>query len=419
MKNLKKPLCVLAMSVMLLPALVACGGKQLSETEKIVQLAQDMTYEELVAKAKEEVGDNVVHTYGNSSALVKALEAFTEKTGIKIENSKKGDSETYTELGQAFSTGKYVADMVLLQDGNKLQNEMMANDYLVNYIPKDVKDDIAEDDLAPTAAVYLNKVFMYNNTDYTGENGTAAKQHALTHYVTNVWQLAGSKEDEGHRSNISFKSPSVENVNMNFLVMLTSDAWVAKLTDAYKAFYGKDYVAEAQYPNIGYKWIAEFLKNTTPHDSDGTACKDLASGKSGGMCLVNFNKQKSLKSDAENNVPGKLGKDNITYPAIEEGDNFQGFGGFCYKMYAQVADNARYPYAACAIINYILSVEGFSDAWGTLAGYYSTNKKTPIADGDKELAWWKQKLVIEDPTYVGANYQDVFRFVQQYEGGNK
>ena len=55
---------------------------------------------------------------------------------------------------------KYSADMVLLQDGNKLQTSMLNPGYLYNYTPKDYKEVLAKDDLEPTGAVYLNKVFI-------------------------------------------------------------------------------------------------------------------------------------------------------------------------------------------------------------------------------------------------------------------
>jgi len=412
MKKIKRILVASASMLMGVAILAGCGGKEKSQTEKIVEEAMTMTYDELVAKAKEEVGEGTVQTYGNSSQLAKALEAFTEATGIKTNNTKKGDSETYTELGQAFSSGTYVADMVLLQDGNKLQNEMLNYDYVVNYVPKDEKGNIASDDQEPLAAVYLNKVFMYNNTDYDGTNAETATRGALTNYLTNVWQLAGTSEDAGHISNTSFKTPSAENVNMNFLVMLTSDEWVGKLEAAYKAYYGKDYVKEDKYENIGYKWIAEFLTNCQFHSSDGTACKDTAKGIGGSMALVNLNKNKDCTEEGV----GAQDKANLTYPAMEKGDDLLGFGGFCYKMYAMVADNAKYPYAACAIINYLLSAEGFGAAWGAKDGYYSANSTAAIASTDRELSWWKDRLVIEDPSYVAKNYRDVFTFVQQYEG---
>ena len=411
MKLFKKNLLFVASVAALLTLVPGCQQEQLTETEKIVREAQNMTFEELVEKAKVEVGENTVKTYGNSSQFTKAMAKFTELTGIKVENDKKGDTETYTELGQAFAAGNYIADMVLLQDGNKLQNEMLANDYLVNFIPKDQKDLIAQDDLEPVAAVYLNKVFMYNNTDYNGENAETAGVGKLTNYLTNVWQLAGTEADPGHISNTSFKTPSNENVNMNFLVMLTSDEWVGKLTTAYKAYYGKDYVAESQYENIGYKWIAEFLTNCQFHKSDGTACAETAKGLGGSMALVNLNKNKDLEEEGV----AKESKANLTYPSMEVAD-LQGFGGFCYKMYAQVAQTARYPYAACAIVSYVLSKDGFGAAWGAKDGYYSTNTTASIASTDRELSWWKQRLVIEDPTYVASKYRDVFEFVQQYEG---
>lgn len=412
MKKTKKLLVASASLLMSVAILTGCGGKEETQTQKIVKEAMNMTYEELVEKAKEEVGEGTVQTYGNSSQLATALEKFTEATGIKTNNTKKGDNDTYIELGQAFSSGTYVADMVLLQDGNKLQNEMLNYDYLVNFIPKDQKANIAEDDHNPLAAVYLNKVFMYNNTNYDGSNAETATVGALTNYLTNVWQLAGTDADPGHINDTSFKTASQENVNMNFLVMLTSPEWVAKLEAAYKAYYGRDYVKEDKYENIGYKWIAEFLTNCQYHESDGTACKNVAKGIGGSMALVNLNKNKDLKATGV----GAEDKANLTYPAIEKEDDLLGFGGFCYKMYAMVADNARYPYAACAIINYLLSAEGFGAAWGAKDGYYSANTTAAIASSDRALSWWKERLVIEDPAYVASNLRDVYQFVQQYEG---
>lgn len=386
------------------------GGTSETKEPTVVELAHEMTYEQLIAKAKEEVGANTVKVMGNSSQLVTALTKFTEETGIKVENEKSGDAALYSKLSAAFQAKQYVADMVLLQDGNMLQSTMLKPGYLQNFIPKEAADTIADDDTVPMAAVYLNKVFMYNNND-------ASDSHSLKKYMTNVWQVAGKASDKGHIATPSFKTPSTENVNMNFLAMLTSDEWVAKLETAYEAFYGKKYTAEKDYPNIGYKWIAEFLTNSQAHSSDGTACKDAAKGKTGSMALVNYNKIKELKDTTEDDF-GKEKVQNLSFPAIEldaTNEKVNGFAGFCYKMYSMVAANAKYPYAACALVSYITSKAGFENAWGTKAGYYSTNKTTSIASNDKELAWWKDRLVIENPEIVAANYEDVSMFVSQYE----
>lgn len=383
------------------------GGNSNLKNETIIA-AEGMTYDELLAKAKEEVGKGTVSVYGNSSQLEKALKKFTEETGIKVNNTKEGDADIYNHLSTAFQSNTYIADMVLLQDGNMLQSEMLDPGYLLNFIPKEASGTIADDDTVPMAAVYLNKIFMYNNFNAEGT------EHSLKNYITNVWQLAGTAADKGHIANPSFKTPTTENVNMNFLVMLTSDAYVAKLKTAYKNFYGKDYVEEKAYKNIGYKWVAEFLKNSQAHSSDGTACKDVAKAKGGTVALVNYNKIKDLKGD---DVYGAENVNNLSFPSLELGDKkVDGFGGFCYKMYSMVAANAKYPYAACALVSYITSKAGFENAWGAKAGYYSTNNTTKIASNDKEIAWWKERLVVEDPEVVAANYEDVSMFVKQYEG---
>lgn len=383
------------------------GGNSNLKNETIIA-AEGMTYDELLAKAKEEVGNGTVSVYGNSSQLETALKKFTEETGIKVNNTKEGDADIYNHLSTAFQSNTYIADMVLLQDGNMLQSEMLDPGYLLNFIPKEASGTIADDDTVPMAAVYLNKIFMYNNFNAEGT------EHSLKNYITNVWQLAGTAADKGHIANPSFKTPTTENVNMNFLVMLTSDAYVAKLKTAYKNFYGKDYVEEKAYKNIGYKWVAEFLKNSQAHSSDGTACKDVAKAKGGTVALVNYNKIKDLKGD---DVYGAENVNNLSFPSLELGDKkVDGFGGFCYKMYSMVAANAKYPYAACALVSYITSKAGFENAWGAKAGYYSTNNTTKIASNDKEIAWWKERLVVEDPEVVAANYEDVSMFVKQYEG---
>jgi len=406
MKNILKKLIVLAVAFGLGFSLISCNKEQKDERRAEIIAAEGMTYQELVAKAVEEIGSNKLVVYGNSSQLVKALEKFTEETGIQVESIKEGDADLYNHLSTAFAAGQYICDMALLQDGNLLQTQMLDPGYMTNFIPKETKDLLAADDLEPLAAVYLNKIFMYNNTD-----GTEA--HKLTNYITNVWQLAGTATDKGHIASPSFKTPSTENVNMNFLAMLTSPQYVKQLEAAYKSFYGVDYDgSKDNYENIGYKWIAEFLQNSQAHSSDGTACKNVAKGASGVVALVNYNKIKDCKSTGV----GAEDANNLSFPAIELGDTkVEGFAGFCYKMYAMVASNAKYPYAACALATYITTKAGFENAWGTLAGYYSTNTTTGIASNDQPLSWWKDRLVIEDPAYVASVYRDITMFVAQYE----
>ncbi|MCI2111147.1 MAG: hypothetical protein LKK13_02270 [Bacilli bacterium] len=414
MKHVRNVLALAAASLVAL-TVSGCGGTTDSDAIKAaIAECEGLSYSEILAKAQEEVGDNTMEVYGNSSNFALALAKFTEDTGIKVNNNKLGDAAMYEKLTYTIGNGKYVADMTLIQDGNKLQTQMLNPGYLYSYTPKDYKDKLAKEDLNPTGAVYLNKVFMYNNTNYDGTNQSTAVTGAVTNKLTNVWQLAGTSADANHIAGCSFKPGSQENVNLNFLAMLTSDEWCTKLATAYKDFYGTDYVAEEAYANIGYKWIGEFLQNVKDsnswHSSDGTSVKDTAAGLSGNMDYANYNK---LKDCTETGI-GYKDTANLTICDFE-GDGVDGFGGFLYKMYTLIPKNAKYPYAACALINYILSTEGFGAAWGGYVGYYSTNPDNAIASGDKALNWWKGNCVIEDPEYVSNVYLDVYDYVTSFE----
>lgn len=390
--------------------LVGCGGTSSTTTDSPVATAikdaEKLHFDAILEKAKTEVGSNEVKVFGNSSTIQKACEAFTTEYGIKFTYEKVGDSDLYTQLSTTIPAKKYTADFVFAQDGNMMKSTMLDTGYLLNYLPLDYKDVLSADDLNPaTGGIAFNKVFMYNNTDYNGENAETAKRDAYKNYLTNIWQIAGSDADKNHISDISFKDPSQENINMNMLIMLTSDTYVEKLTTAYKDYYGKDYVAESQYPNIGFKWIKEFLDNIVYHSSDGTECKNLASGNGGKMAYVNFNKLKDCSADGI----GAEDDDNLTTAMLE--GTVEGFGGFIYKMYPLIPNNAKYPYAACAFENYILSTNGYQKGWSGLKGYYSCNPNNDVAEGDKPLSYWKQNCVIEDPTYIVDNYAEVSDFI--------
>jgi hypothetical protein len=372
---------------------------RIEKVEKAIEDAQTLSYDELVVKAKAEIGKKTFNVYGNSSALEKGLTAFSEATGIKYQNNQLGDAALYSKLVETIKGNIKGADMILAQDGNSLQTLLIDTGYGKTYVPKEYKDVLSADDKTPaTATIYLNKIFMYNNKD------------GVSNYLTNVWQLAGTAADGSrHIQGISFKPGSTEMVNLNFLTMLTSDKWVGELKTAYKSYYGTDYVEETGYNNIGYKWIAEFIKNSVTHSSDTDIVKEVSKGASKSICLANYNKVKDVKAE---DLP------NLSYAAYEnEGKGVEGFSGFTYKMYSLIARNAKYPYTAAAFINYITSEDGYKAAWGTNVGYYSANPNAPVATakGDKELAYWKAHTVIEDPVWVAQATKDVQPFVMTQE----
>ncbi|MDD7173775.1 MAG: hypothetical protein PUH70_01695 [Clostridiales bacterium] len=280
--------------------------------------------------------------------------------------------------------------MVMIQDGASLQSQALDTGYLVNFVPASVKDAVAEGDRNPLIQQFINKVFIWNNR---GESVPA---------ITNVWQLT----EPQFKGNIIFKTPDSEQVNMNFLVMLTNEEWSAKLEEAYKNLYGED-IDLGEYENAGYKWIAEFLSNCTFGNSDTTIAEEIsqetAEGKIG---LFVLSKLRSSSVYTENLTVGE-------YVAAETGTPIEPFSGFMYPMYALVSSNASRPYTAMLFIEYLMTQDGF-EPWGKSIGAYSTNTQIAPNEGDLGLDAWKGSLVMEDPEYILENYEDVYSFVTLY-----
>ena len=374
---------------LLLALMMLLGTCAMAESvADMAKAAESMTHDELVEKALAEEGTFVV--YGNTSRIVTAGEAFCALYNIPFEGSNLKDGEIYTKLETEINGKVKGADMVMIQDGASLQDIAIAGGYLVNFVPASVKDKVAETDQNPLIQQFINKTFIWNNL---GENAPA---------ITNVWQLTEAQ----YKGNIIFKSPDQEQVNMNFLVMLTTEEWSGKLAEAYKNLYGKE-IELGDYANAGYKWIAEFLSNCSFHTSDTKIAEEVsqetAQGKLG---LFVLSKLRSSSVYTENLTVGQ-------YLAAETGTPIEPFSGFMYPMYAMLSANAQRPYTAMLFIEYLMGADGFKP-WGKSIGAYSGNSEIAPLEGDLPLADWKASLVLEDPEYILENYGDVYDFVTMY-----
>lgn len=380
MKKLLSLMLALALLVGVMPALAG--------VEDAVREAEGLTHEQLVEKARGEEGTFIV--YGSSSRITTALEAFCELYGIKGEGNNLKDGEIYTKLETEAKAGTKGADMVMIQDSASLKDHMQMGGYFVNYVPASIRDSVSEEDREPLVHQFTNKVFIWNNK---GEKVPG---------ITNVWQLT----EEQFKGNIIFKNPESELVNMNFLVMLTREDWAARLADAYKALYGKD-IDLGDYPNAGYKWIAEFLSNCSFGSSDTKIAEDISQPEAEGKVgLFVLSKLRSSSVLTDNLTVGQ-------YVASETGVPLVPFSGFMYPLYVVVTANSTRPYTAMLFIEYLMGGEGFAP-WGKSIGAYSGNTTIPSKDGDLALDVWKQTLVTEDPDYILDHTAEVYDFVIKY-----
>ena len=348
---------------------------------------EGMTTEQLLAKAKEEKGNFVA--YGNSSRIETAMKNFVAKYGTELgltettaTGTKKGDSDIYTlVLNEYMATNNAnAASMVMIQDGAQLVIYRESTSFLQNYVPSTMKDKLNKDDLVPLVHQYINKLIMWNKT------GSGANLE-----ITNVWQLVDPTVMNGRT--LYFKSPANEQVNMNFLIMLTKDEWANKIKDAYKAYYNKDITLDSDCPNAGYQWVKQFLKQANfTINSDTDICNGLNETTNGGnLGLFVLSKTRDLTTN------------NLQVAAWQQKEEkyveVNPFAGFMYPLYCQVTSKAPRPYTAMLFINFLMEQEGFK-AWGKDIGAYSSNPDLTVNEGDKELAFWRNTLVIEDAYYI-------------------
>lgn len=394
----KRLVSILIAAILIVSAVfvfAACDPEDKNVTELVAE-AQNMTWDEIYAKAKEETGD--FNAYGNTSRITNAMANFVAKYGQELGlneknalGSKMNDSAIYTTLASEYAStnNSKGASMVMIQDGAQLVLYREQTKMLINYVPQSMKSKVDAEGQVPLVQQYINKLFIWNNT---GDNVPS---------ITNVWQLT----EPAMKSKVFFKSPSLEQVNMNFLIMLTSDEWATKLAEAYKAYYGKD-IQLGSYKNAGYKWVAEFIANANfAIDSDTTMARELSKTENAGnIGLFVLSKLRDSSVTADNLQVGAFVKENDQYVTINP------FAGFMYPMYCQVAANGPRPYTALLFIEYLMTEEGF-EPWGSDIGAYSSNSDIGVNDGDETLAFWKNILVFEDPDYIRANKATVVDFV--------
>lgn len=379
---MKKLMALLLSLMMMLSAISA-----LATDKALVAEAQNLSHEELVEKAKAEEGTFIV--YGNTSRITTALEQFSALYDIPGEGNNLKDAEIYTKLEIEIDSKAKGADMVMIQDGASL-DYMFEGGYLLNYLPPTVAANVAEPDQNPLVHQFINKVFIYNNQ---GEDVPA---------IHNVWELT----EEKMKDRVLFKNPESEQVNMNFLVMLTNEHWSARLAEAYEAHYGKS-IELGEYKNAGYMWIAQFLSNCVFASSDTTLAEEISQAPAAGKIgLFVLSKLRSSSVLTENLTVGE-------YDAQEKGYVLEPFSGFMYPMYALVSAGATRPYTAMLFIDYLMSAEGFQP-WGKSLGAYSSNAALPPLEGDLGIDIWKNTLVSEDPAFILNAYEEVSTFVTKY-----
>lgn len=404
MKKLFAILLTVALVVSAVFVLAACKSK--SEVELAIEAAEKMSLEELKEASKKEFEDNpdaVFNADSLTSGVEKAIKAFISKYDWLNENNAKYNSKKGSEyqpvLNGAAETDGYVADFVMIQDASFVYS-LVNEGFLLSYVPSGTDFSIATEDQHPLVGVTFNKVWYHNAA--AGDD-----------YLKNVWQLTGKDGTSLKKLNtVSYQSPLGEDINMSFLIMLTSPTYEQQLKDSYKKYFGKDYVKEDDCASIGYHYVEQFIAAISSfHDSDTSEVKNMNNdAHKSGVYFAGLAKVKDFAGYKSAETAGDYWKTVLKI----SGFNYQieGFNGFVYNMWTLIPKTAKLPYTSCLFIRYLLSEEGFEAGFQNVPGYYCSNTKCTPSDGTT-LKGWKDTCLTEDPDYLAKNYNSVTAFIKQ------
>ncbi|MCR5078941.1 MAG: hypothetical protein K6B65_03355, partial [Bacilli bacterium] len=331
--NNKIAICLTALSAIAL--LASCGGSstasssqaantsaeptsvtekssevELTRVEKIVAEAETMERTALYKKAAQELGSQTFHWLATSSRGGKVKDKFvaalneaagTSITDKQIDYQTTVDGKIYTFLNAEVESGNATYSGALLQDGYQLQTKGIENGY-VNYVPKEWNEKNGvnkERDADPFSLQFQFKTWMYNNA-----NGNMA--------IDNVWDFL----KEGVV--IDTMDPTAENVNMDWLIQLTSDDNCALLKSAFESSTNssgltaedlKTYESYGETRKYAFLFIDKYIKNANFAADDGKALEAFKVAPGHAAWIV-YSKIQNVQETAE------ISKKNIVIAAL-------------------------------------------------------------------------------------------------------
>lgn len=372
-KNRAYVLFAAGVSMSLLVAACGSGGSNNSSRE-----ALDGTDLDALIEAAQEEGE--LTAYWHSGRIESVGEAFEEKYGIKVNGSKMSDSEQYEKISGEVSSGNVQADVVGYDDGASLVTQMLPEEWVVNYIPPDLADELSADSKDPL--VYLWQVLTWGYND---------EVYGDTCPIDNIWELT---EPEWN-GKVAMLDPDQRSIMYQMFAQMVEEP--EALESAYEDHYGESISTEEE--NAGWEFIKRLAKNDPILESEDTAVSE------------------AVGAGSQTNPPVGMYYLTRHRDAKETGQNLaaclsmEPYVGVDAPTYAAVLNDAPHPNAARLFIHFILTEEGVSPYTEDVGGYSSNMNVPAQADNpypDRE--GWGNSLIVPKPDVYAEKRQDLSDF---------
>lgn len=346
---MKRLMCMLLFVAILTTGVVFAAGKAEAPATKTVISDEHFDLDELIRLAQAEGKLTITDT---SSRVVAIGEAFAKKYGIDVKATKMGNPEQIQRTRREVDSKNVQTDVIGIADAPTLENDLLPNNYVINWIPPNLKELIPQDYQYPLAYRLMARIVGYNNETYS------------TSPVTNIWELTEPK----WYNKIMLSDPATTADTVSYFATLTRDDWAAVLADAYKAHYGTALVTNEK--NAGWEFLKRFFANkpiTFVSDQEVVEAVGAPGQKDPPLGFYNYTKHRDIETRGL-----KLAV------AFE----MEPFLGYTERTFIQIVNGAPNPNAARLFVHYMLTEEGVGHFTLKDLGGYSPNPQVGIHPDD-------------------------------------
>ena len=326
----------------------------------------------LLAAAKKEPP---LVTLNNSGIVTQVAEAFTKKYGLQVKGTKANTPTQVQQVTREVQSGNVTLGVLSIEDGATVQAQLLAQGYVINYVPSDLAPNIAKDWQNPLVQFFDGNVFTYN-----GELSSCP--------IKNAWDIT----DPEWKGKFAWKDPLTTPQLLTWMSLMVSDDMPAKLEAAYKTKYGTALATTEK--NAGYEFIKRIAANKpilAAADDDAAAAVGAPGQKSPPVGLM------SLAKHGE--APGKGQK-----LAVCKG--VTPFWGYAYPRYTVIVKGTPSPNAAKLYVHFILTRDGTGPSIDDHGGIPALSTVTP---GKVEFVGtrddWERNLTFLLPKYNDRAWQ--------------
>lgn len=311
--------------------------------------AQDWAAIEAAAKK-----EGKVTIYSVSSRVNKLAEAFTAKYGIQTTASDMSSDVQMEKFRREYKAGQRNVDVLYNNEAPSLIEEFAPQGMVWNFVPDNVKDQLAENEMSPFLVHRWSSRILFYNTN----------KHGNTPPLDNLWDLT----TEAWKGKVIMPDPLGSAVQASVLqTILQNPDLMAK---AYEKEFGKpvefsEDVIEAvseiptlSGPDASIEWMYRFFQNEPVSISSTNKIFENVSTvgqENPPIGFVTFSKLRDTEA-------GKF-ESRAAYgvePAM----------GVAFPTVLAVADQAPNPNAAKLLIRFMMEEEGF-EPWNVIGDYAS------------------------------------------------